>query len=114
MKYFWRVWLWENGNKSTELTDYLTVPIFVEPHLDETLGTGEIILEGIPNNINAFSPKTKFRIERYLTSDYSDSPVTFDYIVDSDQVEEYVGCPGYSCHRILHYLLLLKTCIQTT
>ena len=100
MKYFWRVWLWENGNKSTELTDYLTVPIFVEPHLDETLGTGEIILEGIPNNINAFSPKTKFRIERYLTSDYSDSPVTFDYIVDSDQVEEYVGCPGYSCHRI--------------
>ena len=44
MKYFWKVWLWEDGGKSTELTDYLVVPIYHEPHLDETLGTGEIDL----------------------------------------------------------------------
>ena len=101
MKYFWRAWKWENGQKSTELTDYLTSPIYTEPHLDETLGTGEIILDSYPSSDKiAFPPKTKIRIERYLTSDFSDSPTIFDYIVDSDQVEEYVSCPEICCHRI--------------
>lgn len=101
MKYYWKAWKWENGGKSTELTEYLTMPIFIEPHLDETLGTGEIILDGVPKTQNiAFPPKTKIRIERYLTKDFSDNPTTFDFIVDSDQVEEYVGCPEICCHRI--------------
>lgn len=100
MKYFWKVWLWENGKKSTELTDFLTVPIYYEPHLDETLGTGEIILDTVPNSIERFEAKTKLRLERYLTKDFSDDPKTFDFLVDSDQVEEYVGCPEFCCHRI--------------
>lgn len=100
MKYFWRVWLWKDGSKSTELTEYLTVPIYHEPHLDETLGTGEIILDEVPSKMEAFPPKTKLRMERYLTSDYSDKPKEFDFVVDSDQVEVYVGCPEISCHRI--------------
>lgn len=101
MKYYWKAWKWENGEKSTELTDYLTMPIFIEPHLDETLGTGEIILDGVPKEQNiALPPKTKIRIERYLTQDFSDVPTEYDFIVDSDQVEEYVGCPEICCHRI--------------
>jgi len=101
MKYYWKAWKWENGGKSTELTGYLTMPIFIEPHLDETLGTGEIILDGVPKEQNiAFPPKTKIRIERYLTKDFTDTPTIFDFIVDSDQVEEYVGCPEICCHRI--------------
>lgn len=100
MKYFWKVWLWEDGGKSTELTDYLLVPIYHEPHLDETLGTGEIVLDEVPSAIEKFEAKTKIRLERYLTEDFSDSPKTFDFVVDSDQVEYYVGCPELCCHRI--------------
>lgn len=101
MKYFWRVWKWENGQKTKELTEYLSTPIYTEPHLDETLGTGEIILDPYPASERiAFPPKTKIRIERYLTKDFSDSPKIYDYMVDSDQVEEYVGCPEICCHRI--------------
>lgn len=101
MKYFWKVWKWENGGKSIEYTKYVTAPIFLEPHLDETLGTAEIILDCMPiAERQAFAPKTKIRIERYLTQDFSDSPTTYDYVVDSDQVEEYAGCPEYCCHRV--------------
>lgn len=99
MKYFWKVWQWEDGEKSTEYTDNLVMPVYTDPHLDETLGKGEIILENM-TKIEGFEVKTKFRIERYLTSDFSDSPTIFDFVVDSDQVEEYVGCPGLCCHRI--------------
>lgn len=101
MKYYWKVWKWENGGKSKDLTEYLTMPIFIEPHLDETLSTGEIILDRIPisNNI-AFPPKSKIRIERYLTQNFSDAPTVYDFVVDSDQVEEYAGCPEFCCHRI--------------
>ena len=100
MKYFWKVWKWEDGHKSQDLTAHLTVPVFTEPHLDETLGSGEIILDEVISALKSFPPKTKFRIEKYLTEDFSDSPEVFDYIVDSDQVEDYVGCPEISCHRI--------------
>ena len=101
MKYYWKVWKWEDGKKSTEFTEWLTVPIFTEPHLDETLGTGEIVLDAIDISTKSeFPPKTKIRIERYLTEDFSDAPKTYDYIVDSDQIEEYPGYPGKCCHRI--------------
>lgn len=101
MKYYWKVWGWNNGHKTTDYSEYLISPIFLEPHLDETLGTGEIVLDSMPSSLKtAFMPKTKFRIERFLTSDYSDSPNVYDFVVDSDQVEEYVGCPEICCHRI--------------
>ena len=103
MKYFWKVWLWKNGKKETDLTEYLTVPIYLEPHLDEILGTGEIILDRVPvaEKGKCFKPKTKFRLERYLSSDFSDTPKTYDFVVDSDQLEVYPGCPELCCHRIM-------------
>lgn len=103
MNYFWKVWKWENGQKGEELTKYLIIPVFIEPKLDETLSSGEIILDTIPTTEakQAFAPKTKIRIERYMTKELTDTPKTFDFVVDSDQVEEYTGCPEICCHRIL-------------
>lgn len=101
MKYYWKAWKWENGGKAVDLTQYLTIPIFIEPHLDETLGTGEIILDRVPSNLKlALAPKSKIRIERYLNAEYNDIPTAYDFVVDSDQVEEYAGCPEFCCHRI--------------
>ena len=63
--YHWRVFLWESGRKSTEYTQYVTAPIFLEDRLDETLDTGEIILKAMPIETKAaFPPKTKIRLER--------------------------------------------------
>ncbi len=99
--YHWRVFLWENGHKSTEYTDYLTAPIFIEDRLDETLDTGEIILKSMPIATKAaFPPKTKFRLERYLTESCTDAPKTWDFVVDHDDVEEYEGCSEICTHRI--------------
>lgn len=99
--YYWKVYLWENGNKSTDLTDYCLAPIFYEDKLDETLDTGEIILDAMPiETKKAFPPKTKFRLERYVTSNYSDTPKTFDMVVDHDDVEELVGVSELCTHRV--------------
>lgn len=101
MIYFWRIYLWENGRKSTEYTDYCTVPVFIEDKLDETLDSGEIILKSMPISTRAaFPPKTKFRLLRYTTEDYTDTPKIYDFIVDHDDVEEYSGCPEICTHRI--------------
>lgn len=101
MKYFYRVFLWENGGKSVDYTEYLLMPVFIEDHLDETLDEGEIMLDSMPiSSKNAFPPKTKFRIERYTSSDFSGEPKTFDMVVEHDDVEEYAGCPNICCHRI--------------
>ena len=101
MKYYWRVFLWEGGSKSTEYTDNLIAPIFLEDKLDETMDTGEIILENMPiATRKAFPPKTKFRIERYLNADYTGEPKKWDMVVEHDDVEEYVGLPEICCHRI--------------
>lgn len=101
MRYYWRVFLWENGSKSTEYTDNLIAPIFLEDKLDETMDTGEIILENMPiATRKAFPPKTKFRIERYLNADYTGEPKIWDMVVEHDDVEEYVGMPEICCHRI--------------
>ena len=102
--YYWRIFLWENGKKSTEYTDYCLAPIYYEDKLDETLDTGEIILEKMPiETKKAFPPKTKFRLERFLNGDYSDEPTTFDVIVDHDDVEEHIGCDEICTHRI-HFI----------
>lgn len=99
--YHWRVFLWENGKKSKEYTDYVTAPIFLEDRLDETLDTGEIVMKSMPiASRKAFPPKTKFRIERYLKEDYTDEPKKWDMVVEHDDVEEYEGCPEICTHRI--------------
>lgn len=99
--YYWRVFLWENGRKSTEYTKYVVAPIFIEDKLDETLDSGEVILKAMPiSTRNAFPPKTKFRLERYINEDYSGSQKTWDFVVEHDDVEEYVGCPDICTHRI--------------
>lgn len=101
MRYYWRVFLWEGGSKSTEYTDNLIAPIFLEDKLDETMDTGEIILENMPiATRKAFPPKTKFRLERYLNADYTGEPKIWDMVVEHDDVEEYVGLPEICCHRI--------------
>ncbi len=99
--YYWRVFLWENGHKSTEYTGYVVAPIFLEDKLDETLDSGEIIFKNMPRESRgAFPPKTKFRLERYITEQYTDTPKTWDMVVDHDDVEEYEGCPEICTHRI--------------
>lgn len=99
--YHWKVYLWENGKKVKDYTEYTTAPIFIEDRLDETMDTGEIILKCMPiSTKKAFPPKTKFRLERYLTKDHSDTPKKWDFVVEHDDVEEYVGCPEICTHRI--------------
>lgn len=99
--YHWRVFLWESGHKSTEYTDNVVAPVFLEDKLDETLDSGEIILKSMPiASKRAFPPKTKFRLERYITEQYSDTPKTWDMVVDHDDVEEYEGCPEICTHRV--------------
>lgn len=101
MQYYWRIWLWENGAKAEELTQYMVVPFFHEGCLNQTINTAEVILDCMPiESKKAFPPKTKFRVERYTTADFSDSPKIFDLMVQDDNVEEYVGCPEICCHRI--------------
>ena len=99
--YHWRVFLWENGHRSTEYTKYVVAPIFLEDRLDETLDTGEIVLQSMPiSTRSAFPPKTKFRLERYTDRNYKDTPKNWDMVVEHDDVEEYVGCPEICTHRI--------------
>ena len=101
MKYFYKVFLWKNGQKSTDYTQYLTVPIFIEDRLNEQLASGEIILDLMPlSSKSDFPPKTKFVIERYKQSDFSDIPKIWQMVVDHDDVEEYGSVPNTCCHRI--------------
>lgn len=107
MRYYWKIFLWENGAKSTDYSNYCMAPIFIEDRLDETLDTGEIILDGMTRK-EPFAPKTKFRLERYLTKDYTDTPKKWDFLVDHDDVEIYAGAwktidgvkQQLSCHRV--------------
>lgn len=101
MEYYWKVWLWKNGAKSTEYTNYMVVPFFYEGCLNQTINTAELVLDCMPiETKKAFPPKTKFRVERYTTKDFSDEPKIFDLVVQDDNVEEYAGCPEICCHRI--------------
>ena len=101
MIYYWRIFLWENGHKSTEYTNHVVAPIFIEDKLDETLDSGEVVLKAMPiATRNAFPPKTKFRLERYTTEDYTDEPRKWDFVVEHDDVEEYEGCPEICAHRV--------------
>ena len=101
MRYYYRFFLWENGSKSTEYTNYLITPIFYEDRLNEELDTAEVILDSMPTSLKTpFPPKTKFRIERYKTENCSDIPKTWDMVVEHDDVEEYASLPEICCHRI--------------
>ena len=98
---YYRFFLWENGQKSTEYTDFFIAPIFLEDRLNEELDSGEIVLDKMPLSTRfLFPPKTKFRLERYLTANYSDSPKKWDMIVEHDDVEIYTGIENLCCHRI--------------
>lgn len=107
--YYWRVLHWRKGQmddsgeplENVDYSPYVVAPIFLEDRLDETLDTGEIILKNLPRTLHeAFPPKTKFRIERYLSENYNDNPKKWDMVVEHDDVEEYVGYPDVCTHRI--------------
>ncbi len=98
MKYIYKVFLYKNGQKSTDLSNYLTVPIYIEDRLNEELDTGEIILDCMPISTKFdFPPKTKIRIERYIDNILQKK---WDMIVEHDDIEEYVGTSNLCCHRI--------------
>lgn len=101
MRYYYRVFLWENGQKGTEYSNYMIAPYFYEGRANEEIPSGEIILDAMPiATKKAFPPKTKFRVERYKTIDFSDEPKIWDLVVDHDDVEEYTGEPNLCCHRL--------------
>ena len=52
----------ENGNKSTEYTSYVVVPIFLEDKLDETLDSAITNLTLQPND-GSKEPFTKYKVE---------------------------------------------------
>ena len=98
MQYIWKLYKWESGTNRTELTNYLTVPIFLELRCNGELSTGEVILETPTSEYPAaFPPKTKMTIERYIDGNLD---AYFDYLVDHDDVEDYAGCPELCCHRV--------------
>lgn len=107
MKYRWRISKLsskkENGNVIVTQEDYsknCCAPIYYEDRLDETLDTGEIILENMPiSTKKAFPPKTKIRMER-LDATTNEVLETYDMVVDHDDVEEYVGMSNYCTHRV--------------
>ncbi|MBQ8424420.1 MAG: hypothetical protein IJX17_00160 [Clostridia bacterium] len=101
MKYYWKVFLWENGHKSTDFSDHLLVPLYNTDRLNEVLDVGQIVLDDMPiSSKKAFPPKTKFRLERYKTKNLEDEPLIIDMLVEHDDVDEYVGNPDICCHRI--------------
>ena len=101
MRYFYKFYLWENGTKSIDYSEYLITPIFQEDRLNEELDTAEVILDSVPISLKKpFPPKTKFRLERYKTATFTDNPKVWDMVVDHDDVEEYSGLQEVCCHRI--------------
>ncbi|MBQ8443783.1 MAG: hypothetical protein IJX25_00305 [Clostridia bacterium] len=101
MNFYFKFFLWENGEKARDLSEYLTIPIFIEDRLNEELDSGEVILDGVPISMKSpLAPKTKVRIERYKKADYSDVPKKWDMVVEHDDVEIYAGEPSLCCHRI--------------
>jgi len=108
MQYLWKVFLYENGQKGTEYTNNLTLPIFIEDRLDETLDTGEIVLKNMPIDTKfSFPPKTKFRLERYVDISRQVGQDRqwrlsryWDYVVEHDDVQEYTGLKNICTHRI--------------
>lgn len=98
MKHNYKIFLYKNGQKTTDLSQYLVAPIFIEDRLNEELDTGEIILDCMPISTKFdFPPKTKFRIERYIDGNLQKK---WDMIVEHDDVEEYVGIVKLCCHRV--------------
>lgn len=99
MEYHYKLYLWEDGHKTVEYTKYLTCPIFYEDRLNEEIDTGELVLDGVTFG-NCFAPKTKFRLERFAKNNQEHPIKTWDFVVDHDDVEDYVDAPGIYCHRI--------------
>ena len=111
MKYYYKIYNWQDGKKSTDYTPWTTAPIFIEDKLDETLDTAKLTLECVPTTPSPdcpvgstpFAPKTKFRIERYLQDPDGvggDVQKTWDYVVDHDDVECLPTLPQYCTHHL--------------
>ncbi len=98
MKYQFKVFRWENGAKTTEYTQNVVAPIFIEDKLDETLDSGEIVLDKM-DLATPFLPKTKFRIELWIPNG-NEPRKTWDMVVEHDDVESYVGVSDKYCHRV--------------
>lgn len=99
MQYNWKLFKWENGTVRTELTNYLTAPIFLEKRCNEQLSSGEVVLDRVPVSAypTPFPPKTKFTLERWVGGSLEQY---YDFVVDHDDVESYAGLPDFNCHRI--------------
>lgn len=101
MKYYWSIFLWENGAKSTDYSNNLIAPIFYEEKLNEELDTAEVVLDNMDISTRfKFPPKTKFRLELYLDKDDDNPYKKWDMVVEHDDVEAYVGEPDICCHRL--------------
>lgn len=99
MKFYYKVFLVENGVKTLSFDNYLIAPIFVDQKVDETVGGGEIVLEMLPQQL-PFRPKTKFIIERYADSSFTTLLKDWHFVVEKDEVESYVGVSGKFTHRV--------------
>lgn len=100
MKYLYKVFLWGNGKKTKDFSQYLTYPIFYEDRLNEELDTGEFVLDDVPIDMkDPFPPKTKFRLERY-SNDKQELLKQWDVVVEHDDVELYEGMQDKCCHRV--------------
>jgi len=98
MQYFWKAFKL-NGTIREDLTEFIATPVFLELRCNEQLPSGEIVFENMPTNKypTSFEPKTKIIIERWVEEELNRS---FDFLVDHDDVEDYVGCPEICCHRV--------------
>ncbi len=110
MKYYYKLFLWKDGKLGEELTKYLTAPIYIETRLSE-IGTAKFILDGVPTKLygKPFEPKTKMRLLWSTVEDFSDNQPSFDYVVDTDNLEIYQGYPKLCKHEITLYEPLIVT-----
>ena len=98
---FYKLWTFENGAKKDDLTQYLTLPIYDEDRLDETLNTASIALKRVPIALLApHKPKTKFVLEIYEDANFQQLYKTLDFICNNDDGEQYVGLPPICTKRI--------------
>ncbi|MCL2556593.1 MAG: hypothetical protein FWE03_06240 [Firmicutes bacterium] len=99
MRYEYKFYLWENGAKSTDYSSHIAQPLFTEDRLDETLNSGQVVLESMPlESKKPFPPKTKFRLEQLdgLAIDEDGNEISedrrilkaWDFVVEHDDVEE--------------------------
>lgn len=103
--YYYKVWLWENGQRTTDLSEFVQFPIFAEDKLDETLNAGKIELKKVPTTSGILrnkplAPKTKIVLDRHSSPTFDDTPISYEFVVDHDDVEIYPTLGGICTHRL--------------